>query len=126
MDVRSLANNAIQSINSDIIVTIRSSTGFGIDPNSLRQIPVYLEHSGIAQIQALDGKDLKQLDGLNINGTIRALYIKGELNNVIKARQIGGDLVLIAGQTWLVVKVLEGWPSWTKVAIVLQDDDNVQ
>jgi len=32
----------------------------------------------------------------------------------------GGDLIEIAGRTWLVVKVLEGWANWSKAAIVLQ------
>jgi hypothetical protein len=71
-------------------------------------------------MQALDSVDLKQLDGLNIQGTTRALYMRGTLAGVIRPDTKGGDIIEIGGQTWLVVKVLESWPNWTKVAIVLQ------
>ena len=62
------------------------------------------------------------VDGLNIQGTIRAIYLHGTLAGVVRPNQTGGDLVKRKNdsETWLVVKVLESWPDWTKAAIVLQ------
>ena len=120
MDLRSIANSVSSTINPNISVIVRRSTGFTIGTGR-KQIPSYAaDVTGPAQMQALDGKDLKQLDGLNIQGTIRALYLRGALAGVVRPDSTGGDLVLIGAETWLVVKVLESWPTWTKAAIALQ------
>lgn len=96
------------------------STGYAIGAGRI-QTPTYAAPvSGPAQIQALDSVDLKQLDGLNIQGTIRAIYLRGVLAGVIRPDGTGGDIVQIDGRDWLVVKVLESWPTWTKAAITLQ------
>lgn len=120
MDIRAIANAAIQVVNPDITVTVLRSDGYAIGVGR-KQEPSYEDPvEGPAQLQALDNDDLKQLDGLNIQGTIRAIYLRGSLAGVIRPDSKGGDLVLFGGQTWLVFKVLETWPLWTKAAIVLQ------
>ena len=86
-----------------------------------RQDPIYDDPvEGYGDIQALDNIELKQLSGLNIQGEIKAIYIRGELAVVLRVRDIGGDKLVIGNETWLVVKILEKWPLWTKAAIVLQ------
>lgn len=123
MNIRGLANRAIQTINPNETVTVLRSTGYTPGPGA-RQVPSYAEPvSGIAQVQALDGDDLKQIEGLNIQGTLKAIYIRGELAGVIRPDETGGDLVKRKNnsETWLVTKVLESWPGWTKAVIVLQD-----
>ena len=121
MDLRGLANGVSSTVNPNKTVTVRRSTGYTIGAGR-KQVPSYATPvEGPGQVQALDGKDLQQLDGLNIQGTIRAIYLRGALAGVIRPDGTGGDLVETAdGQTWLVVKVLESWPTWTKAAIVLQ------
>ena len=120
MDLRGLANGVTSTVNPNKTVTVRRSTGYTIGAGR-RQVPSYATPvSGPAQIQALDADDIKQLDGLNIQGTIRAIYLRGNLAGVIRPDGTGGDIVQIAGQDWLVVKVLVGWPTWTKEEIVLQ------
>ena len=120
MDLRSVANGAASVVNPNIIATVSRSTGYTIG-DGRRQVPSYAAAvTGPANVQALDAADIKQLDGLNIQGTIRAIYLRGTLAGVIRPDGKGGDLVQIAGQDWLVVKVLESWPTWTKAAIVLQ------
>lgn len=124
MDLRGIANNISSVVNPNVIVTLRPSAGYTIGAGA-KQIPKYgLPVRGPAQIQALDNSDLKQLEGLNIQGEIRAIYLRGELAGVIRPDQKGGDLITfgLPMQTWLVVKVLESWPSWTKAAIVRQGD----
>ena len=120
MDLRGLANGVTATVNPNKTVTVRRSTGYTIGAGR-KQVPGYADPvTGPAQIQALDANDIKQLDGLNIQGTVRAIYLRGVLAGVVRPDGTGGDLVEINGQTWLVVKVLEGWPTWTKAAIVLQ------
>lgn len=120
MDLQSIANAAIQTVNPNEIVSMLRSTGYTIGQGA-RQVPSYADPvTGPAQIQALDGIDLQQLDGLNIQGTIRAIYLRGPLAGVIRPESKGGDLIKRGTETWLVVKVLESWRTFTKCAIVLQ------
>ena len=120
MDLRGIANGVTSTVNPNQTVTVLRSTGYTIGAGR-RQVPSYAAPvTGPGQIQALDANDIKQLDGLNVQGTIRAIYLRGNLAGVIRPDGTGGDLVEVDGQTWLVVKVLEGWPTWTKAAIVLQ------
>lgn len=122
MDLRGIANGVTSAINPNETVTVLRSTGFTIGAGA-KQIPSYAAPvTGPAQVQALDADDLKQLDGLNIQGTLRAIYLRGALAGVVRPNQTGGDIVKRNNdsETWLVVKVLESWPTWAKAAIVLQ------
>jgi hypothetical protein len=127
MDLRGIANGVTSAVNPNKTVTVLRSTGYTIGTGR-KQIPGYAAPvTGPGQIQALDANDIKQLDGLNIQGTIRAIYLRGVLAGVVRPDGTGGDIVKAKNeqnieQTWLVVKVLEGWPTWTKAAIVLQGD----
>ena len=122
MDLRGIANGVTSTVNPNETVTVLRSTGYTIGAGA-KQVPSYAAPvDGPGQIQALDADDIKQLDGLNIQGTIRAIYLRGTLAGVVRPNQTGGDLVKRKNdsETWLVVKVLESWPDWTKAAICLQ------
>jgi hypothetical protein len=122
MDLRGLANGVTSIINPNETVTVLRSTGYTIGSGA-KQVPSFAAPvTGPAQVQALDADDIKQLDGLNIQGTIRAIYLRGPLAGVVRPNQTGGDIVKRKNETelWLVVKVLESWPDWTKAVIVLQ------
>lgn len=120
MNLRGIANSVARVINPNTAVTVKVSTGYSIDPVTRKQVPSYTQYTGYAQVQALDGSDLKHLDGLNIQGTLRAIYLYGNLAGVIRPDTKGGDIIMIAGKTWLVVKVIETWPGWCKVAVNYQ------
>lgn len=79
-----------------------------------------------AQVQALSSRDLRQIEGLNLQGTLRALYINGTLDGAVRPLLKGGDLVtLLDGTVWLVTVVPEPWnltAGWTKAIITLQND----
>jgi len=121
MDLRSLANRSTAAINPNEIVSVLISTGFTVGAGQ-KQIPTYATPVvGPAQIQALDDLELRLLEGLNLQGYVKAIFFRGVLAGVIRPTGQGGDLVKTAnGDTWLVVKILEGWPLFTKAAIVLQ------
>jgi hypothetical protein len=120
MELRGLVNGVTSTVNPNQIVAVRRSTGYTIGAGQ-RQIPSYApDVTGPAQIQALTGSDLRHLDGLNIQGTLKAIYLRGKLAGVVQPKQKGGDLIIICGEVWLVVQVLENWPTWTKAAIQYQ------
>ena len=122
MDLRSIANVASSTINPNEAVSILRSTGFTVGAGG-KQVPTYAaEVFGFAQVQALDGAELKQMDSLNIQGVLRAIYLRGALAGVIRPAGTGGDIVKrkAGAEVWLVVKVLESWPDWTKAVIQLQ------
>lgn len=78
-----------------------------------------------AQVQALSFKDLTQIDGLNLNGTKRAIYVNNRLDGIVRPDGKGGDLITIPSGVskgvWLIAMVLEQWPDWCKVVATLQD-----
>lgn len=122
MNLRGIANRSIQSINPNVPIQFYKSTGYTIGAGR-KQIPSYANPiDGTGNLQALDNVDLKQLEGLNIQGKIKAIFIYGEAAGSVRPDNTGGDLIKIDGRTWLVVKILEGWETWCKAAIVLQDD----
>lgn len=121
MDLRSISNAVSNTVNPNVIVIVQRSSGYTIGAGR-KQVPTYeAPVTGPAQVQALDNSDLKQMDGLNIQGTLRAIYLRGALAGVIRPDTKGGDLVTLNGQIWLIVKVLESWPLWTKAVICLQE-----
>ncbi len=66
------------------------------------------------------------MQGLNLNGEKRSIYVSGDWKGVARASQQGGDIITMPdGTVWLVVQVLENWFStagWAKVAAVLQNN----
>lgn len=122
MNIRGLANSVTQVVNPNETVSVLRSTGYTTGAGA-RQVPTYAAPvTGIAQVQALDGDDLKQIEGLNIQGTLKAIYLRGALAGVVRPDQTGGDIIKRKNnaETWLVVKILEAWPDWVKAVIVLQ------
>jgi hypothetical protein len=120
MDLRSIANVVSDTVNQNILVSVKASTGYTVGAG-LKQVPSYAAPvTGYAQVQALTVNDLKHLDGLNIQGASQSIILRGELDAVVRAHSKGGDLVIIDGQTWLTVTVLEQWPLWTRAAIQMQ------
>lgn len=84
-------------------------------------------HLITAQVQPLSWKDLQQLEGLNLSGERRKLYLYGEVNSVVRTTNKGGDLVTIAAGnpadgTYLVAQVLEQFSGWCSCAATLQND----
>jgi hypothetical protein len=121
MDLRGIANTVSDTVNPNISVTVKASTGYTIG-SGLKQVPSYAAPvTGFAQVQALTAADLRHLDGLNIQGATKSIILRGELNAIVRVNSQGGDIVIIGTQTWLTVAVLEQWPLWSRCAIQLQD-----
>jgi hypothetical protein len=127
VNLHGIVSGAIATINPFVLATLNRSAGYTTAADGKRT-PVYSIVPNISvQVQALTYGDLQQLDGLNIQGVRRAVYLNGAALAVVRPLQTGGDLfvfpsgTLPEGTTWLVAHVLEEWPDWYKVAITLQN-----
>lgn len=132
MNLRAIANTAVQVINQNIPCTVRVSTGYITDVDGTRT-PTFNDVPDIpAQVQSLSSGDIEMLDGLQLNGDTRAIYLNGRVDNMVRADNTGGDLIVFPadplgqqrwpfGTVWKVTSVLEQWPDWVKVAVTLQN-----
>lgn len=122
MDLLSITAGVIDAVNPRTPMTVQISTGSTIGSDGA-PIPTYNTLTGVmGEVQPMTFKDLKQLDGLNIQGSLKAIYLEGHINGIVRSKNKGGDLVTdAAGNVWLVHQVLEFWPDWCKVAVTLQD-----
>lgn len=129
MNLHGIVAPAIGTINPNVSVTVQVSTGATTNPDGTRT-PTYTTVTDIsAQIQALSYTDLMQLNGLQLNGERRAIYLHGRFDSVDRPRATGGDLITFPngdvwpyGTVWKVAMVLEQWPDWCKLACTLQDN----
>ena len=122
MDLRGMANQASNTVNPNLIVTVKTSSGYVISGGQ-KQVATYNSPIvGPAQVQALDNSDLQQIDGLNIQGVKHAIYLNGDIEGLVRSENQAGDLITdTSGNVYLVTTVLENWGVWTKVAATLQD-----
>lgn len=134
-NLRGIANAAIQSINPDTIVTILRATGTTKDSNGNRT-PTYEPYQARAQVQSASYSDRAQLDGLQITGITRVVYLEAAVATAIRIQKTGGDAMVfppgvmpedipdpVTGRSplWQITAVLEAYGSiWRKVAVTLQ------
>jgi hypothetical protein len=119
MNLHGLVRSAIGTVNPEIPVTIRSSTGYTTAPDG-SQVPSYSTLATTGQRQALSGGDIMRLNNLNVQGVTEKMYLTGNYEGVFRVLSKGGDLMDFGGQTYLVSAVLERWPDWCCVALTLQ------
>jgi|ERR1700724_276841 len=122
MNLHQLVSGTIQAVNPYIQLSVQISTGNTINPDGSR-VPTYAPAQLVfGDIQALQYTDIIQLDGLNIQGERRKIYINGDVDGLVRSENRGGDLITLPdGAVWLVVLVLEEWADWCSVAVTLQN-----
>lgn len=128
MNLHSIAASNIAPVNPKLFVTLQINTGYTTSADGTRT-PNYIYQSNIlAQIQPLTFNEIRQVDGLNIQGEKRAFYLNGRVEGINRAQGTGGDLIVFPtglrwpyGTTWLIVLVVESWPEWCKVVGTLQN-----
>ena len=136
INLRRIANSAIQIINTDIWVEWRKSLG-AIPREDGLPIPQYAEPKQIrANVQALAGSDIMHESDLNQTSTMRKVYLwsnfdAGEKLTVGTPNQVGGDLLIFPqvpkglNCVWLITQINEQWNKWACVNVVLQNDIQV-
>lgn len=127
----------IATVNPNILVTVRRNQGYTTSPDGTR-IPTYTDVPNIVMnSQAIsggsgsDGPILQHLDGLGIQGTLRAFWVAFPVEAVNRTTNKGGDLILIPKtllmppSTYLAVQMVEAFDTsgWTHFIGQLQDDD---
>lgn len=123
MNLHGIVANVIAAVNPLQPVTVQISTGTYTTSSSGVRTPQYQPAVTVfGQVQELTTRDLRQLDSLNIQGSQRAIYLNGEVDAIVRVSAKGGDLITLQdGTVWLTTSVLEQWPDWCKVSVVLQN-----
>jgi hypothetical protein len=122
MNLHQIVAGAIGAVNPFEELSIQRSDGYTTNEAGKRTPKYALAVNVLGQVQALSFSDLTQINGLNIQGERRAVYINGRTDAIIREDRKGGDIVTRKdGTTWLVVHVLEYWPDWCKFVITRQD-----
>ncbi len=124
INLHGIVGPCVAAVNPWVTVTIQASAGYTTAADGKRT-PLYAPAVPmLAQMQSLQFRDLVQIDGLNLQGEGRALYLNGNWQGVVRPEVKGGDLVTLPdGSLWLIALVLENWwltDGWCKVAITRQ------
>lgn len=122
MNLHSIVSGAIGAVNPFIKIKIEISTGYSISDDGERTpsyaAPVFV----MAQVQALTFTDIQKIEGLNIQGERRSVYVNGRVDGLVREDSKGGDKVTLPDDTeWLVAQVIEPWPDWCKFIITRQN-----
>ncbi|GMG89664.1 hypothetical protein Cmtc_08840 [Cupriavidus sp. TKC] len=129
MNLHGIVSGVIGAVNPHVPATLQRNGQPVTAPDGGRT-PTYTTSTEIVQVQALSAREIQHLDGLNITGVLRKVYLNGDWRSVYRPGNQGGDRfqfaaaapvpVNLQGTTWLVVQVLETWPDWCSLAIQLQ------
>lgn len=120
MNLHQLVRGAIGSINPDIPVTIKQSTGATGEDDTGRVTPIYATLTATGQKQPLTGRDIERFQQQGIQGVTCKMHLNGNYEGMFRVLGKGGDLLLFGGQTYAVASVMERWPDWCCVALTMQ------
>lgn len=124
MNLREIANSAIQVINPDQSITWKRSTGWQIV--NYQQVPTYEEIECLGNVQALSDEQLRHVNDLNISGVMRSVYLSKNAMGVSFRQIRGGDILTfrefedVEPTEWKVVNSAETWDNWCHVICVQQ------
>ncbi|HDM9019719.1 TPA: hypothetical protein RFB65_001860 [Yersinia enterocolitica] len=120
MNLHQIASGLIGQVNPFIDAIFRISDGFEFGAGR-KQVPKYLPDQTISiQLQPLSHGDLQHVDGINLQGLCKSIHVKGNYYGTNREKGIGGDLIIIGTETWLVIEPLELWPDWCRLLVQLQ------
>lgn len=126
MNLQNIARGYVGTVNPNLPVVIAPNRGYVTLGDGTR-VPSYATPvSGwTAQIQSMTYQDLRQVDGLNLTGIRRSIYLNGRWPGVSRPFTAGGDLITFPqGTVYLSAMLLEDWndtSGWCKVAATLQN-----
>lgn len=133
MNLHAIAAPYVAIVNPAVPGALLVSSGYTTSAAGKRT-PAYAASVAVmVQVQALSSGELELMEGLNIQGVKRGMYLNGDVKGVDRAAGDGGDLITfdssadvpgaLQGTTWLVSVVLETWDTggWCKVGVVKQN-----
>lgn len=124
MNLREIANSAIQVINPDQTITWKRSTGWQIV--NYQQVPTYEEIECLGNVQALSDEQLRHANDMNLSGVMRSVYLSQNAMGVSFRQIRGGDILTfrefkdVEPTKWKVVHSAETWDNWCHVICVQQ------
>lgn len=125
MNLFNTTSSLIGIVSPQISVVWQQSTGYTTSAAGTRT-PTFTTQTVQAQVQGLAASDLRHIDGLNIQGEKRSVHLYGNVQGAVRADQQGGDILQFpevpngAVRNWRVINVMETWPTWCRVIVVLQ------
>lgn len=120
LNLHKIANSAIRRVNPNISAVLKKYAGETIGPGR-KPAPSYLPDQNVTiQLQPISRGDMQHVDGLNIQGLAKVIYVNGNYFSVQREMEQGGDIFVINGEQWLVVEPVELWPNWCRLIAVLQ------
>ena len=121
MNLHGIVAPIIGAVNPLVEASIEVSTGNTTSADGTR-VPKYAKAVKVmVQVQPLTGGDLRQMEGLNLQGDYQGIYINGHVDGLVRLENKGGDKITLSTGVYLVTTVLETWPDWTKVAATMQN-----
>lgn len=133
LDIFGAARFAIEAVSPGLLGTWFQSTGYTIAADGT-QIPTYATGQQVwLQVQPPSGRDLQQINYLQMQGVIRSVWMRGNPQGIVRVNPQGGDLLQfpqVMGapvDNWLVApRVDETWAvdatGWAHVIVTLQTD----
>jgi len=129
MNLQGITANIISAVNPMVDCILQVSNGKTTNAD-FSVSPAYLDAVAVSgQVQSLTFRDLQQIEGLNLQGIRKAIYLQGDVQGLVRQLNKGGDLITMPdGTVWLVAMVLESWGmnvldtsgQWCKVAVTQQ------
>ena len=93
MNLHGIVRGAITTVNPDVPAQLLRNTGNTVNAAG-KQTPIYATAEPVQiQVQALTAKELTQIEYLNIQGVLRAVYMFGNTQGIVRPTQKGGDIL---------------------------------
>ena len=126
MNLNAIVSTSIGAVNPSVPVQVQISNGYVTAADGSRTSTYQPAFGAIAQVQDLSQGELRQVEGLGIQGAQRGIYVNGYLSGAVRWSQKGGDILVLQNQngvleTYLTTAVLEQWSTWVKVSATLQN-----
>lgn len=120
MNMHGVVRGVITAVNPEVLGTLHPSTGTAIDSVG-RRSPTYAAPATVmCQVQDLSQRDIMHLASLNVQGSQKTVYLRGQISGLSRTEGKSGDYLDLPDGKWLVTAVLEQWPDWARVAVTKQ------
>lgn len=122
MNLRSIANQHITTINPNIPAILKLNTGYETSDTGKR-VSKFEEFEVSIQAQSLNTQDLSLFDTLAQQGQMLNVYVSGQIHALRRISNQGADKLVFKAfgeeseSEWLIKSVLESFPNWCKVVV---------
>lgn len=122
INVRSLANTAIQIVNKNIPAVLMANEGYQTDDAGMNTAK-FVNYDISVQLQSLSTQDLEHLGVINQQGQFIYGYASGQISALRRPKEKGADKMMFKAygedeeSEWLVTQVIESYPTWVKVLL---------